>query len=215
MTNVRIFNNTIYGKADDAIRVDDPGSAYRFERLHLRTTSRRVSSRRCEQHRAYISDRLPRFRLQFIRLAGEISDCRVRTWQRHLDWRAVTGGDSHSLGLPTRIQITSVRSPPCQRRCLRQGERRYRSPTSLQSTSNTSPPLRPAIGTSVPMNGMVASSGTHSNPEISPPGRITSPRDSEITPTCGASKALYNLCAPATDLFTEMRPSAIAISCGA
>ena len=95
VTNIRIFNNTMFGKTLDGIKVADPGTPFRFQRLHIKNNifaglpagSKNIKLDYAldylkSDHNAFDASAI------FVLAGMELSSIP--------DWRAITGGDSYS-----------------------------------------------------------------------------------------------------------------------
>ena len=97
VTNVRIFNNTFFGKADDTIKVSDPGTDFRAERVHFKNNI--VAGQNPEGRTLKIEYPLNLWDSDYNALDSRANlQMAGVDFSSLLDWRAATGGDSHSLG---------------------------------------------------------------------------------------------------------------------
>ncbi len=95
VTNIRVINNTFFGRADDTIRVVDPGSDFRFERLRL--TNNIIAGQYPDGTNLDLAY-FPLYWDSDFNILDSRADLRLEGIQFSSigDWRASTGGDSHS-----------------------------------------------------------------------------------------------------------------------
>jgi len=97
VTNVRIFNNTFFGRADDTIRVADPGTPFRAEKVRLKNNI--IAGQYPEGTNLELVYPPVYWESDFnVFDSGASFSIEGTQFPSLSDWRAATGGDFNSLG---------------------------------------------------------------------------------------------------------------------